>query len=47
MILKLDGKDTGTMADLLRLGADAHGGSKLAIFRQHRDLELGFDGPVW
>jgi S1-C subfamily serine protease len=47
VILKLDGKATETLADLLQLGTAAHGGSKLAVFRQHRDVELEFDGPVW
>lgn len=47
LILKMDGKDVETLADLLQLGTAAHGGSKLAVLRQHRDIELEFDGPVW
>jgi S1-C subfamily serine protease len=47
LILKVDGKDVEVLADLLQLGTVAHGGSKLGIYRQHRDMELEFDGPVW
>ncbi len=47
LILKMDGKDVETLADLLRLGTAAHGGSKLGVLRQHRDIGLEFDGPVW
>ena len=47
VILKLDGKETETLMDLLRLGTEAQGAAKLSVYRQHRDVVLDFDGPVW
>ncbi len=47
VMLQLNGENTDTLADLLRLGAAANGRAQLTIYRQQRDVVLEFDGPVW
>jgi len=46
VILRVNGSDTATLADLLRLSGAAGPRSKLSISRQQRELVIEFDGPL-